>query len=74
MGFTDPDPFHEIKFPMALAAMRAIPEYLGMPLAKLPAAKLEQINAVVADTLDKRFVIARVRDWMNQPGEHCNVE
>jgi len=42
--------------------MRAIAEYLGTPLAKLPVAKLEEINAIVADTLDKKLVIARVRE------------
>ncbi len=72
--FADPDPFHELKFPTALAAKRAIAEFLGTPLAKLPSAKLEEINAIVADTLDKKLVIARVRNCMNQPGEHRHVE
>jgi hypothetical protein len=72
--FTDPDPFHELTYPTALAAKRAIAAFLGTPLAKLPVAQLEQINAIVADTLDKKLVIARVRDCMNQPGEHRHVE
>lgn len=72
--FTDPDPFHELSYPTALAAKRAIAEFLGTPLAKLPPAKLEQINAIVAETLDKKLVIARVRDCMKQPGEPRHVE
>jgi hypothetical protein len=72
--FTDPDPFHELTYPTALAAKRAIATFLGTPLAKLPAAQLEQINVIVADTLDKKLFLARVRDCMSQPGEHRHVE
>jgi hypothetical protein len=73
--FTDPDPFHELTYPTALAAKRAIAEYLGTPLAKLPPTKLDEINAIVADTLDKKIIIARVRDCMQQPlGEHHHAE
>jgi len=68
-AFADPDPFHELTYPTALAAKRAISDYLGTPLAKLPAATLEQINSIVADTLDKKTVIARVRACIDQPGE-----
>jgi hypothetical protein len=74
-SFTVPDPFHELSYPTALAAKRAIAEYLGMPLAKLPTAKLAEINAIVADTLDKKVVIARVRDCMKEPlEEHRHLE
>ena len=72
--FTDPDPFHELSYPTALAAKRAIAEFLGTPLAKLPPAKLEEINAIVAETLDKKLVIARVRDCLKQPREPRHVE
>ena len=34
--FVDPDPFREITFPNAIAAKRAIADYLNIPLAKLP--------------------------------------
>src|SRR6266571_5948470 len=33
--FADPDPFHQLTFPNALDAKRAIADHLGMPLAKL---------------------------------------
>ena len=33
--FADPDPFHELVFPSAIDAKRAIADRLGMPLAKL---------------------------------------
>jgi hypothetical protein len=74
-AFADPDPFHELTYPTALAAKRAISDYLGTPLAKLPAATLEEINSIVADTLDKKTVIARVRACIDKPGEqHRHVE
>ena len=74
-AFADPDPFHELTYPTPLAAKRAIADYLGTPLAKLPAATLEEINSIVADTLDKKTVITRVRACIDQPGEqHRHVE
>lgn len=74
-SFADPDPFHEFTYPSALAAKRAIAEYLGLPLAKLPADQLAEINAIVAETLDKKLVIARVRDCMhNEREKHRHVE
>jgi hypothetical protein len=74
-AFADPDPFHELTYPTPLAAKRAIADYLGKPLAKLPAATLEEINSIVADTLDKKTVIARVRACIDKPGEqHRHVE
>ena len=36
-----------------------------MPLAKLPPEQLGQINAIVAETLNKQEVIARVRTCLN---------
>jgi hypothetical protein len=30
----DPDPFHELTYPDALAANRSIADHLGIPLAK----------------------------------------
>ena len=46
--FADPDPFHELAFPSALEAKRAIADHLGLPLAKLSPEQLEALNALLA--------------------------
>ena len=60
-AFNDPDPFQEFSYPNPIAAKRAISHLLGMPLAKLPPEQLGRINAIVAETLNKQEVVARVR-------------
>ena len=59
--FSDPDPFHELAFPSALDAKRAIADRLGMPLAKLTSEQLVALNALLADTLAKPAVWDHVR-------------
>jgi hypothetical protein len=60
--FRDPDPFHELAFPSALDAKRAVADRLGMALAKLPPAQLEALNALLATTLAKQAVFEHVRN------------
>ncbi len=68
--FVDPDPFQEFTYSNALAAKRAIADYLGMALAKLPQPQLDFINAAVAETLKKRDLIERIqRHFQTQQGE-----
>jgi hypothetical protein len=52
--FTDPDPFQEFTYPNALAAKRAIADYLAIPLAKLSPERLEWINTLVETTLRQK--------------------
>jgi hypothetical protein len=59
--FVDPDPFHDLVFPNALEAKRAIADHLGQPLAKLPPEQLAALNALLATTLTKQAVFAHVR-------------
>lgn len=59
--FVDPDPFHELAFPSALDAKRAIADHLGLPLAKLPREQLETLNALLTTTLAKSLVWDHVR-------------
>jgi hypothetical protein len=59
--FADPDPFHELAFPSALDAKRAIADHLGLPLAKLPREQLEALNALLTTTLAKSTVWDHVR-------------
>jgi len=56
-----PDPFHELTFPSALDAKRAIADHLGMPLAKLSPDQLATLNALLAETLAKTLVWDHVR-------------
>ena len=59
--FADPDPFHELVFPSAIDAKRAIADRLGMPLAKLTPEQLAALNALLAETLAKPVVWNHVR-------------
>jgi hypothetical protein len=62
--FADPDPFHELTFPSALEAKRAIPDHLGLPLAKLSPEQLDALNALLGTTLVKQTVWAYVRQHL----------
>jgi len=64
--FTDPDPFQEFTFTSAVAAKRAISDYLGLPLAKLDPRQLQQIDVIVSATLDKKKVMDSVRQFLNR--------
>ena len=66
VNFTDPDPFQEFAYPNALAAKRAIADYLGIALAKLPAEQLDWINTLVSGTLNKKQVLGQVRQYFSQ--------
>jgi hypothetical protein len=63
-GFADPDPFHEIRYPSAIAAKRAIADYLNTPLAKLPAEALARLDAALAESLRKTDVIDYARSHL----------
>jgi hypothetical protein len=74
-AFADPDPFHEFQYASVMAAKRAIADYLGMPLAKLPAEQMAELNAIVSTTLDKKQVIEQVRQcFRRQTGEERDAE
>lgn len=60
-AFIDPDPFHELTFPSALAAKRAIADFLAIPLGRLPQTQLDALNALLAETLAKEAVFDYVR-------------
>ncbi len=62
--FADPDPFQELSYPNAVAAKRAIADYLGMPLAKLSADQIESIDTLLVKTMNKREIIAWARQHL----------
>jgi hypothetical protein len=59
-AFVDPDPFREFTFSNRITAKLAIAEALSMPLARLPEEERAFIDAVVAETLERRTVMERV--------------
>jgi hypothetical protein len=59
--FVGPDPFHELTFPTALAARRAIADELRLPLAKLGDDDRAFIDRLLAETLSRPVIIAAVR-------------
>ena len=61
--FSDPDPFQELTFAHAIDAKKAISDYLGKPLAKLQDEQLKAINVILEETLDKKEVMKRVREY-----------
>ena len=63
--FADPDPFHELTFPSALEAKRAIADHLGLPLAKLSAEQLDALHALLRTTLAKPTVWEHVRQHLD---------
>ena len=68
IAFKDPDPFHELRFPSVLAAKLAIADYLATPLARLSLEDRAYIDSVLAETLERRTVIACVRGYFRQQG------
>jgi hypothetical protein len=62
--FADPDPFQEFVYANAVTAKRAIADYLGMPLARLAAEQNQAIDAMLAQTMNKREIIAWARQHL----------
>jgi hypothetical protein len=60
-----PDPFHELAFPSALDAKRAIADHLGLPLAKLAPEQLAALNVLLETTLAKQTVWQYVRHHLD---------
>ena len=65
--FRDPDPYQEFTYPTALMAKRAIADYLGQPLAKLDLKQREFISTLVEETLTKKVIMERVRQYFHFP-------
>ena len=57
---------HEYHYPTVIAAKLAIADDLATPLAKLPAEDKAFIDQVLAETLTRRIVLARVREYFRQ--------
>ena len=65
--FQDLDPYQEFTYPTILMAKRAIADYLGQPLAKLDLEQREFISTLVEETLTKKVIMERVRQYFHFP-------
>ena|ERR1039457_6427011 len=75
VAFTDPDPFQDLQYPNEMAARRAIADYLGVPLGRLSPEKMEQVQAIVNATLDKKKILNQISQcFHNHAGERQNAE
>lgn len=72
--FVDPDPFQELTFPNIIAAKRAIADFLGYPLAKLTSEQMADIDEILAQTLQIKEVMAKIRDYFQTSQERQNAQ
>lgn len=70
--FDDPDPFREFAYPSVFAAKMAIADFLGQPLTKLLPEQKAFIDELLADSLSKKMVIERVRQYF-QPAQYQHL-
>ena len=59
--FVQPNPFEQITFKDAIEAKTAISRWLGYPLGRLLPEQMAEINKIVVETLDKKVIMARVK-------------
>jgi hypothetical protein len=63
-----PEPMVEVAFPTPLAAKLAISVQLSRPLGSLPEADRQFIDALLAETLDRNVVAARISEHFRTGG------
>jgi hypothetical protein len=63
-----PEPGADIAFPTPLAARLAISVQLSRPLGSLPEPDRLFIDALLAETLDREIIAARVREHFRKAG------
>ncbi len=71
--FQDPDPFQEFTYPTVLAAKGAIADYLALPLARLSSEELAFINGLLDETLNKKVILEKVRQYFKERRESKDV-
>jgi hypothetical protein len=69
-AFADPDPYREFTYTNRVTAKLAIAAALGMPLARLTEDERAFIDAVLAETLERRGVLTRVMARL-RPGKEA---
>ena len=63
-----PEPAADVAFPTPLAARLAISVQLSKPIGGLPEPDRDFIDALLAETLDRDAVAARVREHFKKAG------
>ncbi len=71
--FVDPDPFQELTFANTIAAKLAIAEYLGYALARLTAEQMVDIDQILAQTLNRFEVMAKIKAYFQTSSERHNA-
>jgi hypothetical protein len=64
--FQDPDPFQTKYFPSVYSAKAAISAHLAMPLGKLGAEDISAIDCILAQTMEKKAVMEKIKDHFKQ--------
>ena len=62
VAFTLDNPFEQRKFKNELEAKLAIAKWLGYPLGRLLPEQIAKINEIISENLDKKFVMAQVKE------------
>jgi hypothetical protein len=70
--FQDPDPYQE--FTTVLAAKRAIADYLALPLARLSDQQRAFLDGILAETLNKKVILERVRYYFKEKKEERDAD
>jgi hypothetical protein len=61
--FEENDPLDQKQFKSKVDAKLSIARCLGMPLARLTPAQMDEVNRILAETLDKKKIMAQVRAY-----------
>ena len=69
--FPDVDPFEQASFKNKIDAKTAIAEFLGHSLAQLSSAQIDEINRIISETLDKKRVMAEVKNYFTIRLKDC---
>ena len=60
--------------PNIIAAKRVIADFLGYPLAKLTSEQMADIDEILAQTLQIKEVMAKIRDYFQTSQERQNAQ
>jgi hypothetical protein len=72
--FQDRDPFQEFTYPSILSAKRAIADYLALPLARLSEQQRALIDELLAETLNKKVILEKVRRYFIEKREQQDAD
>ena len=73
-AFIDSAPFNEVTYENTIKAKVAISKYLGKPLTLLSQGDRDIITSILAESLDKKIVMAKIKEYFTNTGDeqHAN--